>query len=155
MEILVAKEVKRQLRQLPPNLAKYIEQVEVATYALNRLPPLYASSEEGLRQQQLRGEKNFAEQIATAVRQALAAVQRDPLRISTPLAPEEGSEYHDAYIALQDLQELLQQDVLNWRNLASTVRHTLLQAIQGDLTQQQMNRITRRVDRKHSRYRGL
>ncbi|MBC6421985.1 MAG: late competence development ComFB family protein [Hormoscilla sp. SP5CHS1] len=35
------------MKQLPPELADYINRVEVATYALDRLPPLYASSQEG------------------------------------------------------------------------------------------------------------
>lgn len=154
MENLVAKEVKRQLRKIPPNLSQYIDEVEVCTYALNRLPPLYASSAEGSQQQQIRGEQKFGEQIVTAVRQALAAVERDPLRVSTPLIPEKGTEYHDAYLALQELEELLQQGALTWRNLPSTVRQTLADALSGDLTPQQIEKVKRR-HRKYNRYRGL
>lgn len=47
MENLVHKEIHRQLKRLPQKLAEYIDVVEVATYALNRVPPLYASSERG------------------------------------------------------------------------------------------------------------
>ncbi|NEO33373.1 MAG: late competence development ComFB family protein [Symploca sp. SIO3C6] len=47
MELLVIEEVKHQLDNYPQQLANYINPVEVATYALNRLSPLYASSEEG------------------------------------------------------------------------------------------------------------
>ena len=47
MERLVAEEVARQKAKLPPKLREYIKGVEVETYALNRLPALYASSEKG------------------------------------------------------------------------------------------------------------
>jgi Late competence development protein ComFB len=88
MEDLVAEEVKRQLASLSPKLSQYIKRVEVETYALNRLPPLYASSKEGWIQQLKRGREEFYTPIKTAVRQAIAAVQRDLLRHSTPLSPE-------------------------------------------------------------------
>ena len=45
MEELVIEEVQRQIVGLPTRLAQYIKKVEVETYALNRLPPLYASSQ--------------------------------------------------------------------------------------------------------------
>jgi hypothetical protein len=87
MEDLVAEEVKRQLASLSPRLCQYIKRVEVETYALNRLPPLYASCQEGWMQQLKRGKAEFHAPIKTAVRQAIAAVQRDLLRHSTPLSP--------------------------------------------------------------------
>lgn len=91
MEDLVAQEVKIQLATLAPRLCQYIKRFEVETYALNRLPPLYASSKEGWMQQLKRGRDEFYTPIKTAVRQAIAAVQRDLLRHSTPLSPEEST----------------------------------------------------------------
>lgn len=85
MESLVAEEVKRQLKHLPPKLVKYLNPAQVIAYALNRLPALYATSIEGWYQQEKRAKDEFAEQISRAVRQGLAAVQRDPLKVTTPL----------------------------------------------------------------------
>ena len=45
MEMLVEEEVTKQIKGLPPRILKYLKQTEVETYALNRLPSLYASSE--------------------------------------------------------------------------------------------------------------
>lgn len=84
-ETLVAKEVERQLAALPPTLTHYINPIQVATYALNRLPALYAASTEGLEHQQKRAQKQLSAQILIAVRRGIAAVQRDPLKRSTPL----------------------------------------------------------------------
>ncbi|MDF2208907.1 MULTISPECIES: late competence development ComFB family protein [Arthrospira] len=89
MEDLVSEEVRRQLVSMSPRLTQYIKRVEVETYALNRLPPLYACSREGWLHQKRRGTEDCYEQVKIAVRQALAAVQRDLLRNSTPLVGDE------------------------------------------------------------------
>ncbi|MDY7015463.1 MAG: late competence development ComFB family protein [Cyanobacteriota bacterium] len=149
METLVKSEVHRQLKRLPDRLGRFIDPAEVATHALNHLPPLYASSEEGARLQLHRAtEDPLKEQISIAVRRGIAAVQRDPLRSSTPLEPEAGTEEREAYIALHQLEDLLQQGELNWHNVASVVRYTLLQALQGELTPQQIAKIEQREPRR-------
>jgi len=89
MESLVLEEVDEQLsRQISSQLAEYINRMEVATYALNRLPALYASSQEGLYYQVKRAKMQCREKIGEAVRRGIAAVLRDPIRTSTPLTPE-------------------------------------------------------------------
>ncbi len=88
MEVLVAEEVDKQQKQLPSKIAHYVNKSEAIAYALNRLPPLYATSQKGLQQQRLRATREMQPKIALAVRQALAAIQRDPLRSSPPLRLE-------------------------------------------------------------------
>lgn len=88
MEILVAEEVEKQLEHYSHPLKEYISQIEIVTYALNRLPPLYASSEEGLYRQKLKGEKQYKSLICKVVRKGLATIEKDPIRFCTPLARE-------------------------------------------------------------------
>jgi Late competence development protein ComFB len=85
IEPLVVQELEQQLLCLPSQAAKYINPAQVIAYALNRLPALYATSEEGWRRQQMRAREKLKCQIATAVRQGIVAVQQDPLKVSTPL----------------------------------------------------------------------
>lgn len=85
LETIVVEEVEHQIGKLPPHLVKYIDPVQVIAYALNRLPSLYATSEEGWRRQQLKAKTELKDQILRAVRQGLAAVQKDPLKVTTPL----------------------------------------------------------------------
>jgi hypothetical protein len=131
MEDLVQEEIRRQLKNYARALVKYINQVEVATFALNRLPPLYASCEKGRQQQKLLGQQQYREQIIVAVRQGLAAVQRDPIRTSRPLISEIAINYQSAQVALLELQKMLEeQDLtdyerLTWENLVSIVRRAL------------------------------
>ncbi|MGD1715709.1 late competence development ComFB family protein [Dapis sp. BLCC M172] len=89
MEEMVAQEVNRKMTLLPEKLTKYIKRADVETYALNRLPPLYASSKEGLQFQIKKAQKDYEKKIAMVVSHAFAAVQKDILRKSTPLFKEE------------------------------------------------------------------
>ncbi len=88
MELLVDQEVRRQLAQLPENLLLHLNLSEVATYALNRLPPLYCYSAEGWRQQKLRGEQKLAHQITKAVRQAFVVIAGEMALHSIPVKPQ-------------------------------------------------------------------
>lgn len=127
MEFLVAQEIERQIIRYPTNINRYINRVEVATYALNRLPPLYASSQEGLNRQKLRGRKEFSVEITKVVRQALAAVQKDLLRSSTPLIAEEDRELENAKNALKELTDFLPHREFSWENLVKTIKPVLIQ----------------------------
>jgi hypothetical protein len=131
MEALVAEEVDKQRKQLPPKIAHYINNTEVIAYALNRLPPLYATSQQGLQQQRSRATKELQTKIALAVRQALAAIQRDPLRTTSPLRLEADRGPQDA---LRGLKELLGSNDLSWTNLVNEVEHTLIRTARGEIT---------------------
>lgn len=133
MESLVAEELERQLQHLPYKTARYIDGAEVAAYALNRLPALYATSKRGWQQQRQRGEGDLKQQVVKAVRQGIAVVQQDPLRMSVPLE-QEGTE---SQTALRELKELLQQEGLSWNNLASAVEEALTNTMQGEITWRQ------------------
>lgn len=111
MELLVAEEVSRQLEHLPERVSKYIKRTEVETFALNRLPALYASSEKGLQHQYDRALQSYRTQIHDAVRQAFAAVQVDPIRLSQPLHLNKDEE-----AVLQALRELLRSPDLSWKS---------------------------------------
>ncbi|HEY9887110.1 MAG TPA: late competence development ComFB family protein [Candidatus Obscuribacterales bacterium] len=117
MEMLVAEEVDRQLNSLPDRVSKYIKRTEVETFALNRLPALYASSEKGLRHQYDRALHEYRQQILSAVRQAFAAVQVDPIRLSQPLKLNEEEE-----AVLQALRDLLKEPELTWKSALKEIQ---------------------------------
>ncbi|MCL6434370.1 MAG: late competence development ComFB family protein [Leptolyngbyaceae cyanobacterium HOT.MB2.61] len=131
MESLVVEEVEKQYQKLPAKVAGYVNKAEVVAYALNRLPPLYATSERGWQQQRNRARRGMDDQIKTAVRQAIAAVQRDPLRAVTPLKVEEEQE---STAALQGLKELLGREELSWRDLVNAVENALIKTARGEIT---------------------
>lgn len=117
MELLIAEEVDRQLANLPERVSKYIKRTEVETFALNRLPALYASSEKGLQHQYDRALHEYKSQIFNAVRQAFAAVQVDPIRLSQPLQLNQEEE-----AVLQALRELLKDPDLTWKSALKEIQ---------------------------------
>jgi len=121
MELLVEEEVVRQFKALSPRIAAYINQVEWVAYALNQLPPLYATSEKGLHHQMQRGRAKHGAEIKQAVLRALAAIRRDPLRSSTPLE----SPYAPFRDVLMRLRALLRNDLLEWDMIPQAVEQAI------------------------------
>lgn len=122
MERLVSEEVEKQVKTMQPRMLKYLKRVEVETYALNRLPSLYASSEKGWQLQYEKAKRELHNQIKSAVRQAFAAVQVDPIRSSEPLRnPQDDA----ATVALSALRDLLKQPDLNWDGAINRLRSVL------------------------------
>jgi hypothetical protein len=126
MELLVEEEIERQISRISSQISQYINRVEVATYALNRLPPLYASSHEGFNKQKLKGKAEFSVDVTKAVRQGFAAVQKDLLRNSTPLIAEEYRELEEAKKALQELVDFLPHREFSWENLVKVIKPVLI-----------------------------
>ncbi|NJL87794.1 MAG: late competence development ComFB family protein [Leptolyngbyaceae cyanobacterium SM1_1_3] len=122
MEILVAEEVAQQLKKLSPRVLKYVRRAEVETYALNRLPALYASSEKGWEHQVEKAQRELHAKIVHAVRQAFAAVQVDPIRLAQPLnlQVEENSQ-----ATLQAFRELLKQPDLSWDEVFKRIKQII------------------------------
>lgn len=112
MESVVADEVDKHLKTLPVQVVKYIKRSEIETFALNRLPALYASSERGFQHQRERALTQLKPQVVNAVRQALAAVQVDPIRCSQPIQFEQASESAEA--VLQALKTGWKAPDLTW-----------------------------------------
>lgn len=131
MELLVYEEIERQFLNFPPSMRPYINKIEVATFALNRLPALYVTTEIGKRHQLNVGKTRYRQDIVRAVRQGFAAVQRDPLRKSTPLVSESQVKYEQAQQVLKQIEDLFikyhwRQDFsLSWDNLVTVMRQVL------------------------------
>ena len=129
MELLVAEEIDRQIVRLPSNIKKFINPIEVATYALNRLPALYASSQQGFNKQKLKGRSEYSVKITREVRKGFAAIQQDILRSSIPLRSESDSEAEksikEAKAALQELADYLPEQDLTWKNVVRLVKPIL------------------------------
>ncbi len=136
MELLVADEIDRQIVRLPNNIRKFINTIEVATYALNRLPALYASSQQGFNKQKLKGRSQYSVKITQEVRKGFAAVQQDLLRNSTPLLADNEEEIEksiaEAKAALKELADYLPEKDLTWKNIVKLVKPLLVELQQQD-----------------------
>lgn len=140
MEVLVAEEIERQMNRLPDNLKKFISPIEVATYALNRLPPLYASSQQGFNKQKVKGRSEHSVQITQEVRKGLSAIQQDILRSSTPLLADREDRadrsIEEAQAVLQELADYLPEKDLTWKNVLRLVKPILAELKKRDRLEQ-------------------
>ncbi|MEE3715762.1 late competence development ComFB family protein [Tumidithrix elongata RA019] len=121
IEDIVVFEAKEQLKRLGNVVREQIDLSEVVAYALNRLPPLYASTSRGWLQQRKRANIELKPQIVSAVQHAMLNVRRDPLRRSTPLSVDDlDSPAH----ALAKLQKLLGKSDMKWKDVPNIVQTT-------------------------------
>ncbi|MGC9502791.1 late competence development ComFB family protein [Baaleninema sp.] len=120
MEPLAIEEVQRQLGELPPEVARSIDTSEAIAYALNRLPPLYATTVEGWTWNQERGRNSLGELIQMAVSWGIREAQRKRKPFVTPLGKPDESE-----TALQALQHLLGCPDLGWPEIVPILEQRL------------------------------
>lgn len=122
MEMLVTMEVVKQVQTLPKQLQEFIKITQVKAYALNILPPLYVTSAKGWERYWEKGEMELKAKIQMAVRQGIAAVQRDPLRETSAL-PHERQPIAEA--TLNQIKRLLRNDALTWYTVIPALKHAL------------------------------
>ncbi|OYQ63357.1 hypothetical protein B9G53_17440 [Pseudanabaena sp. SR411] len=121
----VYREANTQIQGLGSGIRHKYNIDEVIAYALNRLPPMFASTDVGL--QTKRQEcMTLQADITKAIRQALLGVRRDPLREPQPL---EDIELANAPYALLDAQERLNWTNLMWCDLPNALEENLESAI--------------------------
>lgn len=122
MEPLAAEEVERQLQKLPVNVIQSINKADAIAYALNRLPSMYATTEEGWHWQQERAKESLSNLIYRAATWGIKAAARKAKVFPTPLKDKSGSE-----VALQQLKELLDCEEISWDTLVAVVERALIQ----------------------------
>ncbi len=123
IEKLVMIQVEQQMKQMSSILARSIRIEDAAAYALNRLPTMYATSAEGLRQQQQRASTQLADELSSKVIQALLTLGKAPTRLMGPL-PFNKFDLEEEQ-ALTELKPVLQRDEITWRNVVSLVEEAL------------------------------
>lgn len=127
LEEIVVVEVQEQLKHLHQTAREEINLSEVAAFALNRLPALYASTSRGWLQQRKRAQGELQNQVIANVQHALLGVKRDPLRRSTKIA---ASKIETPAHVLAKLQKLFGKSSLSWQNVPQAFQETLTLVIQ-------------------------
>lgn len=121
----VYKEAYAQIEGLGVGIKHKYNLDEVTAYALNRLPPMFASTDFELQVKRQECIK-LHDQIVKTVRHSLMAVRRDPLRQSEPL---DDIELANAPFALVGVREILNSHTLTWFDLPMVIEKELEGAI--------------------------
>ena len=88
MEPLAIAEIERQMKSMPREAVQRINITEAIAYTLNRLPPLYATTQEGYDWQQQRAEETLMDLITKAASWGIRAAKRPRKKFVTPLITE-------------------------------------------------------------------
>jgi hypothetical protein len=88
MEPLAIAEIQGQMKFMPCEVVETINITEAIAYTLNRLPPLYSTTQEGYYWQQQRAKETLMDLITKAASWGIRAATRPETNFSTPLTPE-------------------------------------------------------------------
>jgi len=131
LENLVGSIAQRQISRLDSSLTKRVSLEEVCAYALNRLPPMYATTENGLIYWRDRARNELSTDILLTVRQAIMLILKSPSRFLPPLPSDKFSAEQE--IATAELKDILQINDIDWRNVAVVVQDAIEQSQRGEI----------------------
>lgn len=122
LEELVIEEAEAQYKRLGVDVKKRVDLSEVIAYALNRLPPMYATTQRGWVQQRKKADQELVSGIAKTVRNGFLSTQSDLLRQTDPIPAHE---LVSQARSLAKLRKLFNKDYLKWKDIPETVREAL------------------------------
>ncbi len=132
LEKLVMDATERQMQRLDPEIGKLLTREEVSAYALNRLPPMYATSENGYRELRSRVKEELKGEVVSKIRDGIVKMSQAPMRRFLPPPFEQFD--HQQEEAIAELKALLQEKELTWQNVPETVAEILRKTREGDMT---------------------
>ncbi len=131
LEKLVLSLAYHQIQKLHPAITNIIDLGEVTAYVLNRLPPMYATSEQGFKQLRLRAREVHGKEVVAAIKEAIDTCANSPKSTKTPLPLARfEAELEDS---LEQVCWILQRDDINWRNVPFIVEECLQKVVNNEL----------------------
>ncbi|AFY71389.1 Late competence development protein ComFB [Thalassoporum mexicanum PCC 7367] len=138
LEDLVVREAKLRVSHLRHEAIPKLNVGEVIAYSLNRLPPMYATTQQGCLRLRARIRNEIGYQISETVRRAISAVQvGDPLHDPNPL-PE--TELVGSATALAKLQKILGDPHMHWSKVPESVAWAISKA--GSVSMESFNALS-------------
>lgn len=126
LEEVLVRETYIQIDDLRFEIKSKVKVAEVVAYALNRLPPLFATSIKGWNYQYAYATNELHPQILQLVRQGIKTVlYGDPLHDLTPLP---NHLFTNSAGVLYQLRKILEREHLRWRDIPILVEETVSQS---------------------------
>ena len=122
LEQLVIEEAESQYKRLGTEVKNRVDLSEVIAYTLNRLPPMYATTQRGWVQQRKKAEQELGTSILKTVRNGFLSTQSDVLRQPDPIPAHE---LISQARSLFKLRKLFGKDYLKWKDVPDTVRDAI------------------------------
>lgn len=131
LENLVCSIAQRQISRIDSSLTEKVSLEEVSAYALNRLPPMYATTENGLKYWRDRARNELSTDILLTVRQGIVTILKSPSRFLPPLPSDKFSTEQE--VAIAELRDILQINDIDWRNVAMVIKDAIEQSKRGEI----------------------
>lgn len=122
LEELVIEEAEAQYKRLGADVKNRVDLSEVIAYTLNRLPPMYATTQRGWVQQRKKAEQELGSAISKTVRKGFLSTQSDVLRQTDPIPAHE---LISQARSLSKLRKLFSKDYLKWKDVPEIVRDAM------------------------------
>ena len=120
-----------QIQKLHPAITNIVDLGEVTAYVLNRLPPMYATSEKGFKQLRLRAREVHGKEVVAAIKEAINTCVNSPKSTKTPLPLARfEAELEDS---LEQVCWILKRDDINWRNVPFIVEECLHKVVNNEI----------------------
>jgi hypothetical protein len=131
LEKLVLSLAYHQIQKLHPAIAETVDLGEATAYVLNRLPPMYATSEKGYKSLRLRAREVYGKEVVAVLKEAIAVCVESPNleKIPLPLARFEA----ELEESLEQVSWILQRDDINWRNAPFIVEECLHKVVNNEM----------------------
>ncbi len=124
MERMVETTAIHLMRNLPAEAKDQARFMEVVAFALNRLPPLYATTERGYQMLYQKAVGELFEEVTLFTQEAISQVKSSPNSDSAPLYLYRCERRIDQEI-LPKLQQILNRPDLTWQNLVQAVESAI------------------------------
>ncbi|MCY7334360.1 MAG: late competence development ComFB family protein [Pseudanabaena sp. CAN_BIN31] len=129
IEDLAIQEVKNQLTHMADVLPRKVGIDDVSAYVLNRLPAMYATTEQGVIWQTQKAKEQLSSQIEATVIQSLMTLSKTPRRLTDPIPLLKFEE--ECELATSQLRLTFQREDITWRNIASLAEYAIEHERQG------------------------
>lgn len=129
LEDLVNQEIKYQLVHMENVLPRKVGLDDVAAYVLNRLPTMYATTEQGVVWQTQKAREELSSEIESTVIQAMMTLSKTPRRLADPIPLLKFEE--DCEQAMKEMRLIFQRDDITWRNISPLAEYAIAHERQG------------------------
>ena len=129
LENLVEQEVLNQLKHMATVLPRKVGIDDVSAHVLNRLPAMYATTEQGVIWQTKKAKEQLSSQIESTIIQSLMTLGKTTRRLTNPIPLLKFEEECDH--AVRELRLIFQRDDITWHNFGSLAEYALSHERQG------------------------
>ena len=129
LEELVIREVPIQAQKLATVLPRQVRLDDVAAHVLNRLPAMYATTEQGIAWQTRKVADQLSSRIEATTIESLMTLSKLPRRLDAPIPLQKFEE--ECEQAIQEIRTQYQREDITWKNILPLITQAIAKEESG------------------------